>query len=92
MKVATFSTRGWKKGGNDFIFPPKRIFLVTWVFDPLFCRLPGKKTSRFMNIITRSSFKSPAMINEPADAQNIFADVIADLPPPPWPDDPKVGL
>ena len=44
-------------------------------------------------MIIRSSFKSPAMINkEPADAQNIFADVVAGLLPPPWPDDPKVGL
>ena len=50
------------------------------------------KTSRFINMIIRSSFKSPAMINEPADAQNIFADVVAGLPPPPWPGDPKVGL
>ena len=32
------------------------------------------------------------MIYQPADAPNIFADVIADLPPPPWPGDPKVGL
>ena len=31
-------------------------------------------------------------IDEPADVQNIFADVVAGLPPPPWPDDPKVGL
>ena len=90
--MATFSTRGWKKGENDFIFPPKTIFWSPGSSTLCSVGFLEKKTSCFINMITRSSFISPAMINQPADAPNIFADVIADLPPPPWPGDPKVGL